>query len=230
MAHAVWRGTDEPLLLRAPAERGGRTADFRACHAHAGVCAQEDAHACVHACVLVHTCAPAQAQRTLPGMTWFVEVAEEQGGSTLACTLLTSILIQPHQGFMEVWGEGATMEELQASIRGAPEHLTAPWMGPDILFKVRPTFPCRGVSALQCQMLSAATAEGKELQGTGTRRTPSWSPHWRLFMRLAIKGFEMSAMRHSVTEVGHSRPRMQKSAHAFVSSTRALHACKCLIL
>jgi tRNA (guanine10-N2)-methyltransferase len=40
------------------------------------------------------------------------------------------------QGFFEVWGEGATWEELQASIEAFPEARKAPYYSPDITFKV----------------------------------------------------------------------------------------------
>eukprot|EP00955_Chlamydomonas_euryale_P031115 327055-Chlamydomonas_euryale.AAC.1 len=42
----------------------------------------------------------------------------------------------PRQGFMEVWGEGATFAELQAAVQAAPASLTAQWLSPERSFKV----------------------------------------------------------------------------------------------
>lgn len=40
------------------------------------------------------------------------------------------------QGFLELWGEGDTWEELKASISGFPEELKQPWLQPYLSMKV----------------------------------------------------------------------------------------------
>lgn len=40
------------------------------------------------------------------------------------------------QGFLELWGEGETWEELEASIRAFPEELKQPWLQPNLSMKV----------------------------------------------------------------------------------------------
>lgn len=39
----------------------------------------------------------------------------------------------------EVWGEGSTWEEMQEAVRAYPEELKAPWLTPDLSFKVQHT-------------------------------------------------------------------------------------------
>jgi hypothetical protein len=40
------------------------------------------------------------------------------------------------QAIYEVWGEGSTWEEMEASIKAYPEHLKAPWYSKGLTFKV----------------------------------------------------------------------------------------------
>ncbi len=40
------------------------------------------------------------------------------------------------QGFFEVWGEGATWEELVQSVNAFPEARKLPWLAPNITMKV----------------------------------------------------------------------------------------------
>ena len=42
----------------------------------------------------------------------------------------------PLQGFLEVWGEGSTFEELCAAIRAFPEHRKQRWSHPHLSFKI----------------------------------------------------------------------------------------------
>ncbi len=40
------------------------------------------------------------------------------------------------KGFMDVWGEGETWEELEASISSCPSSKKDPWLGQDVSFKI----------------------------------------------------------------------------------------------
>ena len=40
------------------------------------------------------------------------------------------------QGCFEVWGEGATWEELQHAVNAYPEHRKLPWLASDMTMKV----------------------------------------------------------------------------------------------
>ena len=42
----------------------------------------------------------------------------------------------PFQGFLEVWGEGSTFEELCAAIRAFPPHRKQRWSQPHLSFKI----------------------------------------------------------------------------------------------
>ncbi len=37
---------------------------------------------------------------------------------------------------MEVWGEGSTFDELAAAVTAYPDHLKAPYLGPDTSFRI----------------------------------------------------------------------------------------------
>jgi len=52
------------------------------------------------------------------------------GGQAVVAHLMSS------QGFLELWGEGESWEELKASISGFPEELKQPWLQSHLSMKV----------------------------------------------------------------------------------------------
>uniref|UniRef100_A0A7S3VQJ9 tRNA (guanine(10)-N(2))-methyltransferase n=1 Tax=Dunaliella tertiolecta TaxID=3047 RepID=A0A7S3VQJ9_DUNTE len=61
---------------------------------------------------------------------WYVSLpSDDIARQVVSRTMLT-------KGLYELWGEGSTWEELEASIQAYPEHLKLPWCRKDLSFKV----------------------------------------------------------------------------------------------